>query len=81
MGSAGGYGICLRAGSGGRVATGEGSVPGRVGSVFAEGLESVARSRKVEGLTVIRVGLVTGRVVLMVVWTRPSALGVGLLVG
>lgn len=56
-------------------------MPGRVGSVFAEGLESVARSRKVEGLTVIRVGLVTGRVVLMVVWTRPSALGVGLLVG
>lgn len=55
-----------------------GSVPGRVGSVWAEGLGSVVRSKEVEGLTVIRVGLVTGWVGLLVVWTGSLALGVGL---
>lgn len=51
-------------------------MPGRGGSVFAEGLESVARSRKVEGLTVISVGLVTEWVGLPVIWTGSLALGV-----
>lgn len=55
-------------------------VPGRVGSAFAEELGSMAWSRKVEELTVIRVGLVTGWVGLLVVWTGSLALGVGLVV-
>lgn len=46
------------------------------GSVFAEGLESLAKSRKVDELTVIRVGLVTEWVGLLVVWTGSLALGV-----
>ena len=50
------------------------------GSVFAEGLESLAKSRKVDGLTVIRVGLVTEWVGLLVVWTGSLALGVVVLV-
>lgn len=57
-----------------------GLVPGRVGSVCAELLGSVARSREVEGFTLIRVGLVTGWVGLLVVWTGLLALGVGLVV-
>lgn len=50
------------------------------GSVFAEGLESLAKSRKVDELTVIRVGLVTEWVGLLVVWTGSLALGVVVLV-
>ena len=50
------------------------------GSVFAEELESLAKSRKVEGLTVIRVGLVTEWVGLLVFWTGSLALGVMVLV-
>lgn len=46
-------------------------MPGRVGSMCAEELGSIARSRELEGLTLIRVGL-------LVVWTGPLALGVGL---
>lgn len=56
------------------------SVSGRVGPVCAEELGSIARSREVEGLTLIRVGLVTEWVGLLVVWTGPLALGVGLVV-
>lgn len=52
----------------------------RVGSVCSELLGSMARSREVEGLTLIRVGLVTGWVGLLVVWTGLLALGVGLVV-
>lgn len=51
-----------------------------MGCVCAEGLGSVARSRGVEGLTVVRVGLVTGWVGLLVVWTGPLALGIGFIV-
>ena len=57
-----------------------GSVPGVLGSVCAEGLGSVARSRGVEEHTVVRVGLVTGWVGLLVVWTGPLALGTGFIV-
>lgn len=48
--------------------------------MFAEGLGSTAWPREVEELTVIRVGLVTGWVGLLVVWTGSLALGVGLVV-
>lgn len=51
-----------------------------LGSVCAEGLGSVARSREVEGFTVIRVGLVTGWVGLLVVWAGSLASVVGLTV-
>lgn len=47
------------------------SVAGRVGSECLEGLERVTSSGEVEGL--IRVGFVA-------VWTRPIALGLGLVV-
>lgn len=49
-------------------------------SVCVEGLGSVARSREVEGLTVVRVGLVTGWMELLVVCTGSLALVVGLIV-